>query len=133
MFEKIYLIDNPLNNSKDWVSEREFKIGSEKLKNVFGILYLKDLTIMLHYNLPFKDAIMKKYKLLSDKNISLGHVCRLIGKDELDDLIDGEDHTEISGVKSIFPDYPSSIELKDGYYDWDEEKGCYAEAVNVQV
>ncbi|MHC0038525.1 hypothetical protein [Pseudoneobacillus sp. C159] len=131
MFEKIYFIYNPLNNLQDWIAERELKMGSEKLKNVFGVLYLRDLTIMLQYNIPFKDSIMKKFILQSDNNISLSHVCRLINKIELDEFLMKEVNDAGWNVKSIHSTYPASIEIKDGYYDWDAEKSCYVEATKI--
>ncbi|WP_458414648.1 hypothetical protein ACNQFZ_07325 [Schinkia sp. CFF1] len=127
MIEKLYLIYNPLNASTEWVSEREFKIGCEKLKRVFGVLYLEDVKIMLHYNTQLKEAIMKEYNITEEK-ISLHHVCRLISKDELTELIKRES-IDISHNEN--PLYPERIEIKDGYFIWNQEKGCYDKAVVV--
>lgn len=128
MFEKLYVIHNPLTGSKDWVSEREFKIGSLRLKKVFGVLYLGDLKFMLQFNPQFKDSIVKENNLSNEENIGLHHVCSLITKNELTELLNKE---ALDQVKSEADDslYPSSIEIKDGFFIWNEEKGCYDEAV----
>src|SRR6476469_8936655 len=120
MFEKLYLIHNPLNSTKDWVSEREFIIGSQKLKNVFGVLYLDDVRIMLHFNIPFKESIMREYKVNNDEKISIQHVCRMISKAELIELIDREtkENAHNNSDESCYYSYPSTIELKDGCFIW---------------
>lgn len=128
MFEKLYLIYNPLNGTKHWVSEREFKIGSQKLKDVFGVLYLEDLKIMLCYNNPFKHAIMEEYNLTYENSISLHHVCRLIRIEELMEIIDKEARNTSQSDKSSDFYYPARVEVQDGFFIWDEEKCCYAEA-----
>lgn len=128
MFEKLYLIHNPLTGARDWVSEREFSIGSQKLKDVFGVLYLNDVTIMLRYNQAFKEAIMKKYQLASEGELSLAHVCQLIRLSELNELIELDKNQ--NGENNPFQ-YPLSIETSDGQYNWDEEKGCYENALMV--
>lgn len=124
MYEKLYLIHNPLDGIKDWVSEREFSIGSQKLRNVFGVLYLDDVKIMLHYNNPFKESIMKEYNITAEESISLHHVCRMISKTELMELIrrGAKDNADCD---SSFSPYPSRIELSDGCFIWNKEKGCY--------
>ncbi len=130
MYEKLYLIHNPLDGMKDWVSEREFTVGSQKLRNVFGVLYLDDVKIMLHYNNPFKESIMKEYNITAEEkeSISLHHVCRMISKTELMELIERE-AKDNADIDSSFSPYPSSIELSDGCFNWNEEKGCYDEAL----
>lgn len=117
MYERLYLIHNPLNGLTDWVSEREFKIGSQKLKDVFGVLYLDDVKFMLHYNLQFKEAIMKEYNITDETTVSLNHVCYMISSSELNELIN----------KDSAPSYPLSIELRDGNFSWNEEMNCYVE------
>jgi hypothetical protein len=126
MFEKLYFIHNPLNATSDWISEREMKIGSLKLKNVFGVSFLDDLRFMLQFNTPFKESVMKEYKLTNEKNISLHHVCRLISKAELMEMIDTETK-EISHIETDThcPSFSTSIELKDGYYSWNKETNSY--------
>ena len=128
MFEKLYLIHNPLTGARDWVSEREFSIGSQKLKVVFGVLYLNDVTIMLRYNQAFKEAIMKKYQLASEGELSLSHVCQLISITELRDLIHLEKNRKIENTTF---DYPLSIESSDGQFIWDEEKGNYENTLMI--
>ena len=128
MYEKLYLIHNPLDGIKDWVSEREFTIGSQKLRNVFGVLYLDDVKIMLHYNNPFKESIMKEYNITAEESISLYHVCRMISKTELMELIEREAKDNADSDSSFSP-YPSSIELSDGCFIWNKEKGYYDEAL----
>lgn len=129
MFEKIYLIYNPLTGSKDWVSEREFKIGSLRLKKVFGVLYLNDLNFMLQFNPQFKNSIVKENNLINEEQICLKHVCRLITKDELTELLNNEavDHTQSD--HALDDTHPTRIELKDGLFMWNEEHGCYEKAV----
>jgi hypothetical protein len=129
MFEKIYLIYNPLTGTKDWVSEREFNIGSQKLKHVFGVLYLNDVKFMLKFNPAFKESIMKECQISSEEKISLFHVCRLISKRELTELMDRDAVANIqSDTHKLFSSYPSSIELSDGFFIWNEKTGCYEEA-----
>lgn len=128
MFEKLYLIHNPLNGSKDWVSEREFKIGSLKLKKVFGVLYLDDLKFMLQFNPQFKDSIVKENNLANEGKIGLQHVCRKINNNELTELLNNEANL-IARNESVDTFYPSRIELKDGFFIWNEENGCYEEAL----
>lgn len=128
MYEKLYLIHNPLDDIKDWVSEREFTIGSQKLRNVFGVLYLDDVKIMLHYNNPFKESIMKEYNITAEESISLYHVCRKISKTELMELIERE-AKDNADIDSSFSPYPSSIELSDGCFIWNKETGYYDEAL----
>ena len=130
MFEKLYLIHNPLDGTKDWISEREFTIGSQKLRNVFGVLYLDDVRIMLHFNMQFKESVMREYEITNEKNISLHHVCRMISKAELMELIDREAKVNAQNDSSCYPSYPSSIELEDGCFIWNKEKGCYDEVMN---
>lgn len=125
MFEKIYFIHNPLNDATDWVSEMEIKIGSQKLKNVFGVQYLDDVKIMLQYNSQFQEAVMKEYNLIGEDNLSLNHVCRLISKEELIDLLNKEGHE----IKEKSPFNPIWIELKDGCFFWNKEKKCFEQAV----
>ncbi len=129
MFEKIYLIYNPLTGSKDWVSEREFKIGSLRLKKVFGVLYLDDLKFMLQFNPQFKNSIVKENNLINEDQICLKHVCRLITKDELTELLNNEavDHTQSD--HALDDTHPARIELKDGLFMWNEEHGYYEKAV----
>ncbi|EKN67211.1 hypothetical protein M670_02187 [Schinkia azotoformans MEV2011] len=129
MFEKLYLIYNPLTGTKDWVSEREFKIGSLRLKKVFGVLYLYDLKFMLQFNPQFKNSIVKENSLLNEEQICLKHVCRLITKDELAELLNNEATDSIQSEQSYYETHPSRIEIKDGFFMWNEEKGCYEEAV----
>ncbi len=129
MFEKLYLIHNPLTGSKDWVSEREFKIGSLRLKKVFGVLYLSDLKFMLQFNPQFKNSIVKENSLINEEKICLQHVCRLISKGELTELLNNEATDHIQGDHSFYDMRPSSIEIKDGFFMWNEEKECYEEAV----
>ena len=131
MFEKLYLIHNPLNGTRDWVSERECTIGSQKLKDVFGVLYLDDVKIMLHFNIPFKESVMKEYNITNEKNISLHHVCQMISKSELMELIDMEAKVNDHSDSPFDPSYPSNIELKDGCFTWNKEKGCYVELMNT--
>lgn len=121
MLERLYLIHNPLNGLTDWVSEREFKVGSQKLKDVFGVLYLDDVKFMLHYNVQFKEAIMKKYDIVDEGTVSLNHVCYMISSKELMELIN----------KETAPSVPSNVELRDGYFSWNEENKCYVEAVMI--
>lgn len=130
MFEKLYLIYNPLNGLKDWVSEREFNIGSQKLRDVFGVLYLSDVRIMLQFNTAFKEAVMEENNLGKEDMISLRHVCRLITKAELVEFIneEAEDIAHFDINHSSNPSYPSSIELKDGCFIWNEVTECYDEA-----
>lgn len=128
MYEKLYLIHNPLDGMKDWVSEREFTVGSQKLRNVFGVLYLDDVKIMLHYNNAFKESVMKEYNLIDEKGISVLHVCRMISKSELMELIERETKDNADSDSSFSP-YPASIELSDGRFIWNKEKGCYDEAL----
>ena len=130
MFEKLYIIHNPLDGTKDWISEREFTIGSQKLRNVFGVLYLDDVKIMLHFNMQFKESVMREYEITDEKNISLHHVCRMISKAELMELIDMEAKVNAQNDSSLNPSYPSSIELADGCFIWNEEKECYEEVKN---
>ena len=130
MFEKLYIIHNPLDGTKDWISEREFTIGSQKLRNVFGVLYLDDVKIMLHFNMQFKESVMREYEITNEKNISLHHVCRMISKAELMELIDLEAKVNAPSDSSFNPSYPSSIELEDGCFVWNQEKGCYDEVMN---
>ena len=130
MFEKLYIIHNPLDGTKDWISEREFTIGSQKLRNVFGVLYLDDVKIMLHFNMQFKESVMREYEITDEKNISLHHVCRMISKAELMELIDMEAKVNAQNDSSLNPSYPSSIELEDGCFIWNEEKECYEEVKN---
>lgn len=128
MFEKLYLIQNPLTGARDWVSEREFTIGSQKLKDVFGVLYLSDVKIMLQYNQPFKEAIMKEYHLKNEASLSLAHVCHMISLSELKELMNVErDEKDDSATF----EHPLSIETRDGQYNWDEEKGYYESALLV--
>lgn len=122
MYERLYLIHNPLNGLTDWVSEREFKIGSQKLKDVFGVLYLDDVKIMLHYNMQLKEAVMKKYHIVDEKKVSLNHVCYMINSSELMELMN----------KEITPSYPLSIELRDGSFTWNEERNCYVEDMLIR-
>ena len=130
MFEKLYIIHNPLDGTKDWVSEREFTIGSQKLRNVFGVLYLDDVKIMLHFNMQFKESVMRECEITNEKNISIHHVCRMISKAELMELIDMEAKVNAQSDSSLTPDYPSSIELIDGCFIWNKEKECYEEVMN---
>lgn len=129
MFEKLYLIYNPLTGTKDWVSEREFKIGSLKLKKVFGVLYLDDLKYMLQFNPQIKNSIVKENSLINEEQICLKHVCRLITNDELTELLNNEatDHTQSD--QSFYDTHPSRIEIKDGYFILNEENGSYEKAV----
>lgn len=124
MPERIYLIYNPLDGSKDWVSEREFKIGSQKLRNVFGVLYLSDVKFMLQYNSQFKESIMNEYQMTNEKNISLHHVCRMISCSELTNFLNRSNQGELS--------YPTDIELKDGFFQWNEEDKCYDEVMTTK-
>lgn len=132
MYEKLYLIHNPLNGIKDWVSERDFKIGSQKLKNVFGVLYLDDVRIMMHFNNQFKEAVMIENNITDEKNISINHVCQIITKDELMELIEREAKVNAHVDPSSAPSYPSRIELKDGCFGWNSEKECYDEILMVK-
>lgn len=129
MFEKLYLIHNPLTGTKDWVSEREFKIGSLRLKKVFGVLYLDDLKFMLQFNPQFKDSIIKENNLINEEKICLQHVCRLITKDELTEFLSNEAIDYTQSDQSFYDTHPSRIEIKDGYFIWDEENGDYEKAV----
>lgn len=129
MFEKLYLIHNPLNGCKDWVSEREFAVGSQKLKNVFGVLYLNDVKFMLHFNMQFKEAIMKENNITDEKNVSVNHVCQWISSSELMALINRETNTNTQHEPSVDLEYPSRVELKDGCFYWNSEKGCYDELI----
>lgn len=135
MPEKLYFIYNPLNGSKDWVSEREFKIGSQKLRDVFGVLYLSDVLIMLQYNAPFKESIMKEFNLTKEEMISLHHVCRMITKAELMEFITKEVNDNASSARndSLEASCPSTIELKDGFFIWNEEKSCYDETAEMKT
>jgi hypothetical protein len=129
MFEKLYFIHNPLNGLKDWISEREFKIGSQKLKNVFGVLYLNDVGNMLQFNNQFKESVMREYRINNERNLSIQHVCRKISRDELFELV----HKETVGLSqsdydtSTYPPFSTMIELKDGCFLWNKEKGCLEE------
>jgi hypothetical protein len=123
MFEKLYFIHNPLNGLKDWISEREFKIGSQKLKNVFGVLYLNDVGNMLQFNNQFKESVMREYKIHHERDLSIQHVCRKISRDELYELVSQSDHDTFT-----YPPFSSMIELKDGRFLWNKEKGCLEEA-----
>jgi hypothetical protein len=129
MFEKLYFIHNPLNATKDWISEREMKIGSLKLKNVFGVSFLDDVKFMLQFNTPFKESVMKEYKLTNERNISLQHVCRLISKAELKEMVVKKtmenQHQENDLI--ICPSFSTSVELKDGYFFWNKETNSYDE------
>lgn len=125
MYEKLYLIHNPLDGMKDWVSQREFAIGSQRLRNVFGVLYLDDVKIMLQFNAPFKEAVMKENNITDEKQVSLHHVCRMISKAELMDLINKEVQISEKSDSPVPPSYPFSVELKDGYFIWNKEEGCY--------
>lgn len=125
MFEKLYLIHNPLNGAKDWISNREFTIGSQKLKDVFGVLYLDDVRIMLRFNNQFKEAVMKENEEIDEEKISLKHVCRMISEAELMEFIDRETEEMPPSDPSSHPSYPSIIELKDGYFSWNPEKERY--------
>lgn len=130
MSEKLYLIHNPLTGSRNWVSEREFNIGSERLKHVFGVLYLSDVEIMLRYNLQLKEAIINEYQITNEKEVSLHHVCRLINIAELTELINKEiqDTAPFHEKRSFDPPYPKDIEIKDGHFIWNAEEKCYDEA-----
>jgi hypothetical protein len=122
MFEKIYYIHNPLNGLNDWVTEREMHIGSQKLKNVFGVLYIDDVKIMLRYNLQFQEAVMKANKIIGEDNLSLKYVCRLITKEELNHLLEKQDNNNGES-------HPAWIQLKDGYFYWNKETGTLEEAM----
>jgi hypothetical protein len=132
MFEKLYFIHNPLNATKDWISEREMKIGSLKLKNVFGVSFLDDVRFMLQYNTPFKESVMSEYKLTNERNISLQHVCRLISKAELREMIDKEalENSLIESDITICPSFSTSVEFKDGYFFWNKETNSYDKVKN---
>ncbi|WP_017755056.1 hypothetical protein [Calidifontibacillus oryziterrae] len=130
MYEKLYLIHNPLTSVKDWVSERDFKIGSQKLRHVFGVLYLDDVRIMLQYNIPFKEAIIQEYNLNNNVKLTIGHVCRQIKKDELMELINKEINNDGQSISTSEQPYPYCIELKDGCYIWNEENCCYEEVTS---
>ena len=127
MYEKLYIVHNPLDGMKDWVSEREFTIGSQRLRNVFGVLYLDDVKIMLQFNNAFKEAILKEYSLTNEKELSLHHVCRMITKAELTELMnmEAQKNAEIDTPTEI--SYPASVELQDGCFIWNKENGCYDE------
>ncbi|MBU8919191.1 hypothetical protein BGM25_24415 [Bacillus sp. FJAT-29953] len=127
MYEKLYFIYNPLTGCKDWVSEREFNVGSLKLKSIFGVLYFSDLKIMLHFNAPFKTAIVKEYKLANEQSIALHHVCRLINQAELMEFLNQEAKNKAQNDNNDVS-YPSSVELGDGYFIWNEHLGCYEQA-----
>lgn len=129
MFEKLYLIHNPLDGSKDWVSEREFAIGSQKLKNVFGVLYLDDVKFMLHFNMPFKEALIKENNITDERNLSINHVCQWITSTELMVLINKETNIHSRHDTYLNLEYPSRVELKDGCFFWNSEKECYEELV----
>ncbi|HHW36449.1 MAG TPA: hypothetical protein GXX18_04035 [Bacillales bacterium] len=129
MFEKLYLIYNPLTGSRDWVSEREFKIGSLRLKKVFGVLYLDDLKYMLQFNPQLKNSIIKENNLMNEEQICLKHVCRLVTKDELTELLNNEARDLTQNDQSFYDTHPSRIELKEGYFLWNEENGCYEKVV----
>jgi hypothetical protein len=126
MFEKLYFIHNPLNATKDWISEREMNIGSLKLKNVFGVSFLDDVKFMLQFNTPFKESVMREYKLTNERNISLQHVCRLISKAELKEMIVNEatENSKESDL-TICPSFSISVELKDGFFFWNKETNSY--------
>ncbi len=132
MYEKLYIIHNPLDGTKDWVSEREFTIGSQRLRNVFGVLYLDDVNIMLQFNNSFKEAVMKEYNLTNEKDLSLHHVCRMINKAELTELINIETQVNTDSDSPVDSTYPASVELKDGCFIWNKENGCYDEEKPLQ-
>ncbi len=52
----------------------------------------------------------------------------MISKTELMELIERE-AKDNADIDSSFSPYPSSIELSDGCFNWNEEKGCYDEAL----
>lgn len=131
MYEKLYLIHNPLDRTKDWVSEREFTIGSQRLRHVFGVLYLDDVKIMLQFNNPFKEAVMKEHNLINEKELAIHHVCRMITKAELTELMDKEAQVNAESDSSIDFSYPASVELQDGCFIWNKENGCYDEVKPV--
>jgi hypothetical protein len=133
MFEKLYFIHNPLNATKDWISEREMNIGSLKLKNVFGVSFLDDVRFMLQFNTPFKESVMRENKLANERNISIQHVCRLISKAELKEMI-VNDATENSNESdlTICPSFSNSVELKDGFFLWNKETNSYDDAGPLQ-
>ncbi len=122
MFEKIFIIHNPHTGVKDWVSELEIKIGCQKLKNVFGVLYIDDVNIMLQYNIPFQESVMREYNIIGEDNLSLHHVCRLISKAEFMELLDMD-------AINDSPTHPTWIEVKDGCFFWNKEKGSYEEVI----
>lgn len=132
MYEKLYLIHNPLDGTKDWVSEREFTIGSQRLRNVFGVLYLDDVKIMLQFNNPFKEAVMKEYNLSNERELALHHVCRMISKVELTELINMEAKSLADSDSPTEPSYPYSIELIDGSFIWNKENRCYDDEKPLQ-
>lgn len=134
MFEKLYLIQNPLSGATDWISEREFSIGSQKLKDVFGVLYLSDVKFMLHYNIPFKESIMKKYSITNERKVAINYVCYMISYTELMELINKELALSSTGesVSLQSPAYPHSIELRDGCFLWNQEKERYDEVEMVK-
>lgn len=126
MFEKVFIIYNPLTDAKDWVLERDIKVGSQKLKNVFGVQYIDDVEIMLRYNIPFQEAVMKKYKIIGEENLSIHLVCRLMKKEELCELLDLESNEDSLA-------HPTWIELKEGRFFWNNAKGCYEEVIENKI
>jgi hypothetical protein len=132
VFEKLYFIHNPLTATKDWISEREMKTGSLKLKNVFGVSFIDDLKFMLQFNTPFKQSVMREYNLTNERNISLLHVCRLISKAELMEMLAKEalENPHKDHVTSC-PSFSTNIELKDGYFFWNEETNRYVEDTSL--
>ena len=71
MYEKLYLIHNPLDGIKIGFQKENLQLDLKSLRNVFGVLYLNDVKIMLHYNNPFKESIMKEYNITAEEKYFL--------------------------------------------------------------
>lgn len=127
-FEKIYHIHNPQTGEANWVSEREFQVGSQRMKDVFSILYLDDLKSMLRFNAQFQAAVMKENGIKHKEELSIQHVCRPIKKAEWMEFLKKEKDADNYDPS----DYPARVELEDGCYYWNNETNRYEEVALVR-
>ena len=126
--EKIYYLENPEVGIKQFATETQIRFESI-IKDVFGVAFIGDLPMMIHYNKKFQECVSKANNI-PENEITLDLVFRLATKNDLIPLRafylqQKEIEESQKGEHTVTPPFDHVIQLHEGIFEWCDKDDSY--------
>lgn len=129
--EKVYYLENPELGIKKLATESQVKYENI-IKDVFGVAFLDDLSMMIQYNKKFQECVCKANNI-NGTQVSLEMVFRIASKHDLLPLknhyLQLKKSNELaSESQPVSPPFNSTILLVEGVFNWNDKEFTYDKA-----